>query len=112
MTTINYLKVRLCLTRREKNTADFYKDSCIAKVDHPQAMLGRYRQACNHSSKRISGKGVRIEAGRVAAASKAEDAFGSFLRGLVLSRKDCVGKHIVSARGPVIKCEDGRGFSL
>lgn len=66
-----------------------------------QALLGRYRDACNHVAKRLTAEGVRLKAGRAAAANKAEGVMSHFLRGLVLSTKECVRKHIAQTRTSV-----------
>lgn len=67
-----------------------------------QALLSRYRDACNHVAERLNDEGVCLEGRRVAAADYAEEDVRRFQRGLVLSMKASVGKHIAHARVSVI----------
>lgn len=60
--------------------------------------MNRHRDSCNHVAKRLDEEGVRLKAGSAAAASKVEDEVSDFLRGLVVSMKNCVGIHFAHAR--------------
>lgn len=60
--------------------------------------MSHCRDACSHVAKRSNDEGLRLEAGRAPAASKGEHKVSHFLRGLLLSVKDCVGKQSAHAR--------------
>lgn len=62
-----------------------------------------YRDACYHVIKGVNDDGVRLKAGSVPAANKAEDAASHLQRGVVLSMKDCMGNHMACPRPSVNK---------
>lgn len=79
----------------------FKRDERSAKVGRVQALLIRYRGEFNQVAEHLSDEEVRLQAGCVAAANKAEDHVSHFLHGTVFSMKECVHKHIAHARTSV-----------
>lgn len=65
--------------------------------------LSRYQEVCSHVPRRLSDEDVSLKAGRAAAVDEAGDEVCHFLRGLVLSMRKCVGKHIALAQPSVNK---------
>lgn len=65
--------------------------------------MSHYRDACDHVARRVSDEGVRVEADLLADANKGEDEDSHFLRGLVFSIKDYLGKLFGHARISVIE---------
>lgn len=63
-----------------------------------RALLSCCRDACIPVAKRLSDKGIRVQATCVQAANQTEDEFSHRLRGIVFFMKDCVGQHTARAR--------------
>lgn len=72
----------------------FERDASNSNMYRLQLLLGRYLDAYSRVARRLDNNGVHFEAGRVAVANSAQDEVSHFRRGLVLSKKDCVKKHL------------------
>lgn len=93
------LQGHIVAVQKKIEAAAFERDACESKLGLLQALLSPYRDACNHVSSRLNDEEVRLDAGRVAAVNRSEDYVGHFLRRLVLSTTDCMGRHIARLRG-------------
>lgn len=82
------LEDQLTVAGRMANAPALNREACGANVDRLQALLSRYRDSCNRVTERLSNKGIRQEAARVAAANRAKDAVGCLLSSLFHSMKD------------------------
>lgn len=95
---------QIAVGRKEKEAVAFEQDAYNAKLGRLQVLLSCYRNGCNHDAKRFSDEMVRSEASCTAAENIAENEVSHILRGLVLLRNLCVGKHIARARTSINEC--------
>lgn len=92
---------RLASIQIEKEAVAFERDARHVTDSPIQALLHGHRHACNHDAERFNDGEIRLKESRDDAANKAEDEVRSFSHRLVLTLKNCVGKHICHVRASV-----------